>query len=160
MESAVHQIVHSSAPEWRTDRHTTDRRLFVEKPTPERPRVTYRFRMVLWVAIAVVPVFIYPLLAWIISSRGYEGQTPYSDSIIGAFVALGIVVFVFTMALVRRGIPQRDDRAFVMALALAEAIGIEAFVLYLIIGWNWGFWAMLVMSLLAGLPLRPRADPT
>lgn len=132
----------------------------MEKPTPERPRITHRFRMVLWVAIAVVPVFIYPLLAWIISSRGYEGQTPYSDSIIGAFVALGIVVFFFTMALLRRGVPQKDDRGFVMALAMAEAIGIQGFVLYLIIGWNWGFWAMLIMALLAGLPLRPRADAT
>ena len=131
----------------------------MENATPEeRPRITYRFRMVLWVAIAIVPVFIYPLLAWIISSRGYEGQTPYSDSIIGAFVALGIIVLFFTVSLVRRGVPERDDRAYVLTLAMAEAIGIEGFVLYLIIGWNWGFWAMMIMALMAGLPLRPRAE--
>ncbi|MHB8868361.1 MAG: hypothetical protein ACYC6T_05270 [Thermoleophilia bacterium] len=130
----------------------------MEKPTPDRAPITHRFRMVLWVAIAVVPVFLYPLLAWIISSRGYEGQTPYSDSIIGAFVALGIIVFFSVLALIRRGIPDRDDRGFIMSLAMAEAIGIEGFVLYLIIGWNWGFWAMLIMSLLAGLPLRPRRE--
>ncbi|MHB0981167.1 MAG: hypothetical protein ACYC5Q_14065 [Thermoleophilia bacterium] len=40
----------------------------MEKPTPEQPRVAHRFRMVLWMAIVVVPVFIYPLLAWMIMS--------------------------------------------------------------------------------------------
>lgn len=129
----------------------------METPPQERPRITQRFRLVLWVAIAIVPVFIYPLLAWIISSRGYEGQTAYSDSIIGAFVALGIIVLFSTLALARRGSPERDDRTYIISLAMAEAIGIEGFVLYLIIGWNWGFWAMLVMALMAAVPLRPRA---
>lgn len=137
---------------------TTDRRVYVESTTPERPRITRRFRLILWVAIGIVPVFIYPLLAWILSSRGYEGQTPYSDSIIGAFIALGIIVLFFTASLARRGVTQRDDRAYILALAMAEAIGIEGFVLYLIIGWNWGFWAMMIMALMAALPLMPRAE--
>jgi len=112
--------------------------------------------MVLWLAIGIVPVIIYPILAYMVSNTGYTGQTEYSDSIIGAFVALGIIVLFFNLGLMRRTQAETNDRSYILCLAMAEAIGIEGFVLYLIIGWNWGFWAMLVMSLLSALPLRPR----
>jgi len=125
-----------------------------EKP-PAQP-VSARFRMVLWVAIGIVPVIIYPIIAYILSSTGYEGQTEYSDSIIGAFVALGIIVLFFNLGLIRRTHADTNDKSYILCLAMAEAIGIEGFVLYLLIGWNWGFWAMMIMALLSALPLRPK----
>ncbi len=123
---------------------------------PQRPPLTHRTRMILWVAIGLVPVILYPILAAILSSRGYEGQTPYSDSLIGAFIALGLIVFFFGRGVARRADPQGNDTAFIIGLALAEAIGIEGFVLWLMITWNWGFWAMMVLSLVAALTLRPK----
>ncbi|HZK49010.1 MAG TPA: hypothetical protein VFD74_05355 [Thermoleophilia bacterium] len=128
----------------------------MKEQRPPAPPISPRFRMVLWLAIGIVPVIIYPILAYMVSNTGYTGQTEYSDSIIGAFVALGIIVLFFNLGLMRRTQAETNDRSYILCLAMAEAIGIEGFVLYLIIGWNWGFWAMLVMSLLSALPLRPR----
>lgn len=125
---------------------------------PQRPPFPHRTRMILWVAIGIVPVIVYPILAAILSSRGYEGQTPYSDSLIGAFIALGLIVFFFSRWIARRSDPQSNDTAFIIGLALAEAIGIEGFVLWLMITWNWGFWAMMVLALGAAWALRPKTS--
>ena len=115
-----------------------------------------RFRLILWVAIGIVPVIIYSILYLLLINSGYEAQTAYSDSIIGAFVAMGIIILFFNLGLMRRTQAETNDKSFIFCLALAEAIGIEGFVLYLLVGKNWGFWAMMVMALLSALPLRPR----
>ncbi len=123
---------------------------------PAGPPISSRFRLVLWVAIGIVPVIVYSILYLVLVNSGYQAQTAYSDSIIGAFVAMGIIILFFNLGLMRRTQADTNDRAFIFCLALAEAIGIEGFVLYLLVGKNWGFWAMMVMALLAALPLRPR----
>ena len=115
-----------------------------------------RFRLILWIAIGIVPVIIYSILYLLLINSGYEAQTAYSDSIIGAFVAMGIIILFFNLGLMRRTQAETNDKSFIFCLALAEAIGIEGFVLYLLVGKNWGFWAMMVMALLSALPLRPR----
>ncbi|MBU2601284.1 MAG: hypothetical protein KKA32_03860 [Actinobacteria bacterium] len=130
----------------------------MEKRKPERPPITPRFRMILWVAIGIVPVIMYPILAAILSYTGYEAQTTYSDSLIGAFVALGLIVFFVGRGVARRADPHTNDTAFIVGLALAEAIGIEGFVLWLLIKWNWGFWAMMILALGAAWSLRPRSS--
>ncbi len=130
----------------------------MEKRKPERPPLTPRFRMILWVAIGIVPVIVYPILAAILSSTGYEAQTTYSDSLIGAFIALGLIVFFVGRGVARRADPQTNDTAFIIGLALAEAIGIEGFVLWLLIKWSWGFWAMMILALAAAWSLRPRSS--
>ncbi len=115
-----------------------------------------RFRLVLWIAIGIVPVIIYSILYLVLVNSGYQAQTAYSDSIIGAFVAMGIIILFFNLGLMRRSQADTNDRAYIFCLALAEAIGIEGLVLYLLVGKNWGFWAMMVMALLSALPLRPK----
>ncbi|MHB9149727.1 MAG: hypothetical protein ACYC33_06540 [Thermoleophilia bacterium] len=128
----------------------------MKEKKPTAPPLSPRFRLILWAAIGILPVIIYTILYYVLESRGYEAQTAYSDSIIGAFVAMGIIVLFFNLGLMRRTQAETNDKAFIFCLALAEAIGIEGFVLYLIVGKNWGFWAMMVMALLSALPLRPR----
>lgn len=132
----------------------------MKEKKPTAPPLSQRFRLILWAAIGILPVIIYTILYYVLESRGYEAQTAYSDSIIGAFVAMGIIVLFFNLGLMRRTQAETNDKAFIFCLALAEAIGIEGFVLYLIVGKNWGFWAMLVMALLSALPLRPRTIRT
>lgn len=128
----------------------------MKEKKPAAPSLSPRFRLILWVAIGILPVVIYTILYYVLESRGYQAQTEYSDSIIGAFIAMGLIVLFFNLALMRRTQAETNDKAFIFCLALAEAIGIEGFVLYLIVGKNWGFWAMMVMALLSALPLRPR----
>ena len=129
----------------------------MERKKTERPPLSPRLRKILWLAVGIAPVVIYPALAFIISSTGYEGQTDHSiDSIIGAFIALGIIVLFFNQGLMRRTHAQTNDRAYIFCLALAEAISIEGFVLYLLVGWNWGFWVMMAMGLASAWSLRPQ----
>ena len=57
----------------------------------------------------------------------------------------------------RRTHPEESDTAYIICLALAESISIEGFVLFLLVGWTWGFWAMLLMGLMSAWSLRPAA---
>ncbi len=128
----------------------------MKEEKPAGPPISPRFRLVLWVAIGIVPVIIYSILYLVLVNSGHQAQTAYSDSIIGAFVAMGIIILFFNLGLMRRTQAETNDRAYIFCLVLAEAIGIEGFVLYLLVGKNWGFWAMMVMALLSALPLRPK----
>jgi hypothetical protein len=130
----------------------------LDKKKPERKPLSSRARRNIWLALGVAPVVIYPLLAYLLWRTGYTGQTDKGvESMVGAFIALGIILLFFNLILMRRTHPDENDTAFIICIALAEAISIEAFVLFLIVGWTWGFWAMLLMGLMSAWSLRPAA---
>jgi hypothetical protein len=131
----------------------------LERKKSERKPLTLRARKILWLGVGIAPAVLYPALAYVVSSTGYEGQTDQSvESIVGAFIALGIIVLFFNLSLLKRTRPEENDTAFIICLALAEAISIEGFVLFLLVGWTWGFWAMIIMGLMSAMPLRPRGQ--
>jgi hypothetical protein len=130
----------------------------LDRKKPERKPLTPRARRIMWLAIGIAPAFVYPLLAYVMWSAGYEPQTTRGvDSWVGVFIAFGIVLLFFNLMLIRRTNPVENDTAFIICLALAEAISIDGLLLFLVVGWTWGFWAMLLMSLMSAWSLRPAA---
>ncbi|MCL5942866.1 MAG: hypothetical protein M1325_05015 [Actinobacteria bacterium] len=120
---------------------------------PSRNPMSPKTRRLMWMAVGLAPLIVYPAIAWWLVASGEEpAMTPWSPATWFALVlAAGQLLFVLR----RRGTVAVDDAAFILGLAMTEAIAIEGFILYMLFGTEVGFAAMLALALVGALLTRP-----